>query len=729
MDLPAFAPDGSPVYIPEEQAAAAQAQGFRVDEAALARQQAQAAEAARFDAPLTAGLAGAARGLSLGTSDLAFTKLGGDPATLKGLEEYNPTASIIGEGVGMLAPLALSDGAAAPAEAGTLARLKGLVTAPTRALGAVAEGAGELGAKAGLGELGQAAVRGAVEGAGYQMGNNLSDSAIQDHPLTASALFDNVGEAMLFGGAAGGAVDKLVGAVTEHAPAMLQRADDALEHLAQRAELGAEAPGLKAALRDSGKALDEVAEHLTSEAMPARVRQLLQDAPPLAGVPEALAQAAKAAPEAEAVIAWASKAAEGATSLAEQHELLAKLAAKLDAAPQAQAELRGILSAPAFGEAGKYTAQVEQSLAPVRAARAAVEAAAPAERPAAIAAYREAAGKALDDLQTSTYRHVTGPTTSLDTLQRSLDTLHAGAAPAPMPTHGGLLAGLGEHSGALGLLMHLPGMHHLAAPLAAVGAGAELARVVRGGQSATVARIARQAGEKVAAIQSGVAAALGPTTASKAARAATAASALPSRSPEAVAQRASQVRAMAQQPALIAQRASQSAPLTLAHAPQVGAALTGTAARAVQYLAQVAPRDPRPPSPMPSAPWVPSRTETEAYARVEAVVLQPSRVLTSMRAGQLTPAEVEACRTVHPDYYARVVQAAMDHVTALSRPPPYSAQLQLDVLLGKPISPMGQAAPVLANAQPPPPQPQPPPRSGGAKHLTLGERSDLDIRD
>ena len=83
-----------------------------------------------------AGLAGAARGLSLGLSDLALTSSDlVDPETLRKFRQYSPTASIGGEVAGAILPIALST----------------LATAPAGGSGGVAAGAGvaaRLGARA-----------------------------------------------------------------------------------------------------------------------------------------------------------------------------------------------------------------------------------------------------------------------------------------------------------------------------------------------------------------------------------------------------------------------------------------------------------------------------------------------------------------------------------------------------------------------------------------------------
>ena len=183
--------------------------------------------------------------------------------------------------------------------------------------------------------------------------------------------------------------------------------------------------------------------------------------------------------------------------------------------------------------------------------------------------------------------------------------------------------------------------------------------------------------------------------------------------PEAVARRSAQVRALAAVPDAHVVQVGAAARLVGQHAPGVGQALTGTALRATQYLASQAPTDPRPPTIGPQSPWTPSHTEAQLYATIERAVLQPLSIASDMRAGRLTPAAVAAVAAVHPDLYARMTQVSTDAAAARTKPMPYGRQLQLDVLLQRPVSAAAQAAPALlqavqvtqaASSQPSPPR-------------------------
>lgn len=186
--------------------------------------------------PIAAGLAGAARGATLGLSDLALTE-GGivDAETLRQLQERNALASGAGELGGAVAPLLLSggggllargglEGAALASEGASLTRgggslLRSLLrgaTAPSRLVTGAAEAAEartlaalgtESAASFGTRALGRAAsmgAGGAVEGAAMGVQQSITESVLGDEPLTAERVLANVGLNALLGGAAGG---------------------------------------------------------------------------------------------------------------------------------------------------------------------------------------------------------------------------------------------------------------------------------------------------------------------------------------------------------------------------------------------------------------------------------------------------------------------------------------------------------------------------------------------
>jgi hypothetical protein len=175
------------------------------------------------DRGIAAGAAGAARGATLGLSDVAGEALGYDEE-LRRLQEYNPEASMAGEVVGAVAPALLSGGEsllargamAGAREASLGGRLLRGVTAPSRLLTGAAERAGELttrallGGEAGLGRRllargAGAAIEGAAEGIGGEAARMLSEDALGMEPdLAADAVIARLGMGGLLGGVGGG---------------------------------------------------------------------------------------------------------------------------------------------------------------------------------------------------------------------------------------------------------------------------------------------------------------------------------------------------------------------------------------------------------------------------------------------------------------------------------------------------------------------------------------------
>ena len=143
---------------------AIQAQQFNPDDYLNQKGAANAEELqSKYGNPALAGLAGAARGLTLGGSDIALTQSGlVNPETLKGLEQANPISSFGGNVLG---------------GAGLLAGTGGLGMAGL---------AGEAGT---LGKLGVAA----AEGGAFGAGGAASEYAMGDHDLNAQKILTHVG--------------------------------------------------------------------------------------------------------------------------------------------------------------------------------------------------------------------------------------------------------------------------------------------------------------------------------------------------------------------------------------------------------------------------------------------------------------------------------------------------------------------------------------------------------
>jgi hypothetical protein len=205
------APDGTPVFDIDTPG--------RAEERRLEREYGSS--------PIRAGAAGAARGLTLGLSDVAGAGLGHDEA-LRELQARNEEASIAGEVVGSAAPILLSGGLGAAGEVGLLARGARAVGAPVRALSAFSSAAGSATARtiagtgAGFGRRlaargAGATVEGAIEGAAYAGGQMVSEEALGtgDPNLTAEGVIARLGYGALLGGGAGGVLGGGIGLAGE----------------------------------------------------------------------------------------------------------------------------------------------------------------------------------------------------------------------------------------------------------------------------------------------------------------------------------------------------------------------------------------------------------------------------------------------------------------------------------------------------------------------------------
>lgn len=164
-----------------------------------------------------AGVEAAGSMATLGLSTHLETALGVDPEGIAAREKFNPMAKNVGAGVGILAPLLLSGGASAAVEG---AEMTGAAARAARMAGpSLLAQAGKATARAALRELPEgaslaqrlaakgmaAAAGGAVEGAGYEAGQLVHESALGDPNLTAEAALARIGmSAATFGALSGG---------------------------------------------------------------------------------------------------------------------------------------------------------------------------------------------------------------------------------------------------------------------------------------------------------------------------------------------------------------------------------------------------------------------------------------------------------------------------------------------------------------------------------------------
>ncbi|MCH9836733.1 hypothetical protein K0U83_13785, partial [bacterium] len=157
---------------------------------------------------------GAARGLTFGGSDFIGSEIGGDDfrSYAKNAQLYNPGTSLAGEVTGMLAPALLTGGESAGLS--LAARGARVATAPARAVFGAAEGIGGLASRGAVG-LGAAegglaarfagsAARGAVEGAVFGAGNEVSKQSLAGTPLDVDKIVASAAHTALIGSALSG---------------------------------------------------------------------------------------------------------------------------------------------------------------------------------------------------------------------------------------------------------------------------------------------------------------------------------------------------------------------------------------------------------------------------------------------------------------------------------------------------------------------------------------------
>ena len=223
---------------------------------------------------------------------------------LEAQERQNPGYMTAGELAGIAAPALLSGGTAAAARGavggaeavstlGRGAELLGTVgraaTAPTRALGALAEGIGGVGTAAlGEGVLGRAAsaaIRGGVEMVPYSVGEAYSRARIEDKDLTAEHLLAAAGHGALMGGAFGGSLSLAgsgLGAALRGSGKLAEAAAPKIQELAEKVGVGIPSAGkieqeqiLKVLAGSNGKRIvKEIAEW--SPDLQARLTNMVQ---------------------------------------------------------------------------------------------------------------------------------------------------------------------------------------------------------------------------------------------------------------------------------------------------------------------------------------------------------------------------------------------------------------------------------------------------------------------
>lgn len=176
------------------------------------------------DAPITAGLEGAARGATFGLSDALLPGVGVSREGLAERKNRNPIAAGVGEAAGFLAPALLTGGGGLAAKVGGAAGK------------AAAEGLAGLGLESGLlARAGAAAARTGAEGGLMGLGQGISDVALAKDPMSAEAIVGSLGgHAALgvgLGLAAGAGAEGLASALKTGGSAIARYASKASEGL------------------------------------------------------------------------------------------------------------------------------------------------------------------------------------------------------------------------------------------------------------------------------------------------------------------------------------------------------------------------------------------------------------------------------------------------------------------------------------------------------------------
>lgn len=262
--------EGSPAMVVSAKDAPAmleQRQGTTIASPEEAREQywEQAREETYGGAAGTLGAigAGAARGLTLGLSDLLLEGTGAvDAETLRDLEATHPIASAGAEIAGVVGPALLTGGAGLGARA-----------AARTPAGLLARGGEAIAARgAGAGVLGKAAYRGiagAAEGAVIGAGETVSDLATSEDPLDAERAVSVLGSNMLYGLAAGGIAGAGTSVVADAAGKGLIKGRRMLQELSERTQRQADMPE-----QFLGKSKKEIREIRATEKVKAKEQQL-----------------------------------------------------------------------------------------------------------------------------------------------------------------------------------------------------------------------------------------------------------------------------------------------------------------------------------------------------------------------------------------------------------------------------------------------------------------------
>lgn len=163
--------------------------------------------------------------------------------------------------------------------------------------------------------------------------------------------------------------------------------------------------------------------------------------------------------------------------------------------------------------------------------------------------------------------------------------------------------------------------------------------------------------------------------------------------------RAAELAQLATSPQALAERFALS-PQMQAAAPGVSAALAATAARAVSFLHEVAPKSPHAPNMKALAvPWQPSDAELSAWEKRVRAVERPATVLEDLQRGTATKEAVEALKAVYPKLHEDLRQRVLERMANLETRLPFQQRRALTAVFGPEFDgPSPAAAAVLQQA-------------------------------
>jgi hypothetical protein len=694
---------GKAIDVPDDQVQTALDQGY-TPESADTHAQRLTSEQRESDfggvkGKVAAGVAGVARGASLGLSDVAIDQLSGGANNLADLREVNPGASLAGEIIGGLSPV--GPAASAARIGGSIAKTAEGATLATK----LARGAAGYGVEGGLQGLGQ----------------GVSELALSDDPLTAERIASVLTSNTLLGGGIGAGA----GTIGKLAESGILRAKGALDEIAASGRLGSDVTGDLVGM--DAKALRGAHEAELGAIEAQRVPQREQ----LADEIKSFRQEVK-----EQKIYLATKGAE-------ERELREIGKRSLDADRQLDRLLNNpkrMAEKPELAKAAlqQQEAALEDLAKNSDALKVKFAGDTSGERLAAL----ENAGKALERNRELQLRlaDLAKPAQSerLAAIANARDAL---SAPKAAETFGQKMAGGTAYSIAADVARSIPMVGPFVAPFvgqaAAAAVGARLGGKLAKGVAESAERTSTALG-KFLDVASPIAHAA-PVLATKVLGAVRYAEPEPEalrppptpkgRSELAAAyhDRANELRAQTQyatdgtvvmRPDKRAKMADRLDPVRqISHL--LADRLETLAARKVEFLAAKLPRRPDL-GPIPTGPdhWQPSDMEMRTFARYAAAAEDPDGIVDRLAAGSITPEDAEVMRAVYPEKYAQITTHIAAHLPELRATLPYQRRLALSIFSGVPVDPAMQPeilsvlqaqfdpGPDDSSAEPPRPQPQ-----------------------